>query len=167
MADDFYWAPGTLSKAQLLADDSYRVKNFPLQADVNPAWSWMMVSDGVIVPYVERQQALTTRYGAQGKPNGKVRLINVTPLMWDYLDDTFWQGAQTAICTMQLPTRFSSSFKWQVWNLLIHKPPLNPPQFGLHGNLGYNTDVAFDVTNLVLAAGQGEYSDDYSEDYAI
>ena len=165
MAEDYYLARGTLSKSALLVD-GYRVINFTKQSDTPNGWDWRIASNDEVVPYVERALSFSGRFGPQGKGISLIRFAILSPMMRDYLDTNIFQGEETADVTVQLRDRESDTFDWLVYNGKLHKPDRTNITWGLHGNGNYETDVPFQLTKLVLAAGQGAYSDGYSDGYA-
>ena len=165
MADDYYLARGTLSKSALLVD-AYRVINFTKQSDTPTGWGWRIATNDEVVPYVERPMSLSSRFGGQGKSISLIRFAILSPKMRDYLDSNVFLGEETTDVTVQLRNRDSDAFDWLVYNGKLHKPDRTNITWGLHGNGRFEVDVPFQLTRLTLAAGQGAYSDGYSDGYA-
>lgn len=107
---------GTLTTAALAASSTYLITSWSGQTAACP---WLVAADYLVTPYVERETTLSNFDKAQGKLNFTWRFAKLNDVMFDYLVNTVFGGAYTAVVTVKTRNRFFDDVvanQWQTYN---------------------------------------------------
>lgn len=103
---------GTLTEATLAGSSGYLVTNFTGSTASCP---WLVAADYLVTPYIERETTLSNHDKAQGKLNFTWRFAKLNDDMFDYLFNTVWGGAFTAVLTVKTRNRFYDNVVANQW----------------------------------------------------
>lgn len=157
---------GTVTAANIEADNAALVENFPRQSDQPNQINWYISAPGTIQDYAERITKLNSFESAFGRPNTTMTFSLLTPGMLAYLFDTFYaNGAVSAAVTVKIrDRRLNSTNDYVVYNCLMHKPGRDEllPTF-LNARAYLN--VPFRLTRMTIATDGGGFSSGFSQGF--
>lgn len=119
---------GTLTTAALAADSATLVTGW---TGATASCPWLVAADYLVTPYVERETTLSNFDKAQGKLNFTWRFAKLNDAMFDYLVNTVFGGAYTAVVTVKTRNRFFDDVVANQWVTINCKARL--PDFRLGG----------------------------------
>jgi hypothetical protein len=147
MTAQYRLAPGTLTAAALTADSGSVIANWTTALT---SGGWIIASDRLVTPYVERFPALDGSYGTVGRPHHLWRIARMNDAMWTVLL-TELTDESTAVTIRTYNRLKSGGAGWETYNCRAIRPAFLSEE--LHPKQGnFFVDVPIRFINMAVAA---------------
>jgi hypothetical protein len=144
---EYRLAAGTLTAAALTADAGSIVKNW---ASTLTSGTWIVASDHLVTPYVERVMSLDGSYGTVGRPHHIWRVARLNDSMFTTLM-TELPDESTAVTIRTYNRLKTGGAGWETYNCRAVRPAFLSEE--LHPKQGnFFVDIPIRFFNLVVAA---------------
>lgn len=149
-----YWrlASGSLTRAELEADSTNIIDQFPAQSGDSTSRFWVAGIDESdrVVPYAKLVRDVNGRKWRQGGTSGKLIIGGMTPRMFKYFTDRFFaSGAHSGQFTIMVYNRGTND--WECYQCYINLPEYE--EMEMEGG-GYNK-VALEWYKGVIQTDSG------------
>lgn len=167
MPSEYRLKLGTVTASNIESDPTALVESFPIQADQPQSINWYISRPGTLSDYVERITRLNSFEAGFGRANTTIEFSLLTSGMLAYLYSTFFaNSALTAAVTVKIrDRRLSETNDYVVYNCLMHKPTAEELAGALTNERVY-VSVPFRLTRMTIATDGGQFSNDFSQDFA-